>query len=297
MAMILSDNMRGALLMTAAMTAFVVNDAFMKTLSDALPLFQAILLRGIGSSLFLFLLTLYMRQLRFGASGRDWTLMVIRALSEMAGSWFFLTALFHMPFADLAAIMQSLPLTVTLVGALFLGEAVGWRRIVAIFIGFLGVLLIIKPGPDTFTIDALYGLATVACVTVRDIVSRMMSPALPSLMVATVSAFGVTVFAGIGAVFVDWQPVTGQSAFYLTGAMVFLIFGYLCSVAAVRVGDLGFVAPFRYTGLVVALVVGVVVFGTFPDAITLLGASIVVATGLFTLYREQIRRKDVTSGS
>jgi drug/metabolite transporter (DMT)-like permease len=287
----MSDNMRGAALMTGAMTAFTFNDAFMKSLGDAIPLFQAIVIRGIGATLFLIVLTMYVGQLRLDASRRDWTLMLIRALAEMAGTYFFLTALFHMPFANLAAIMQSLPLTVTLVGALFLGEAVGWRRLAAILVGFVGVLLIVKPGPDSFTIDAAYGLATVGCVTIRDIVSRMISPATPSLLVATVSALGVTLFAAVGSVFVEWQPFTGHVAFHLGGAMLFLIFGYLFSVAAVRIGDLGFVAPFRYTGLVVALVVGVVVFNTFPDPLTLLGAGVVVATGLFTLYRERVTRR------
>jgi drug/metabolite transporter (DMT)-like permease len=287
----MSDNMRGAALMTGAMTAFTFNDAFMKSLGDAVPLFQAILIRGIGATLFLGMLTTYMGQMRLNASRRDWTLMVVRALAEIAGTYFFLTALFHMPFANLAAIMQSLPLTVTLVGAAFLGESVGWKRMAAILVGFLGVLLIVKPGPDGFTIDAVYGLATVGCVTVRDIVSRMMSPSTPSLLVASVSAFGVTLFAAIGSNFVEWQPVTGHVAFHLGGAMLFLIFGYLFSVAAVRVGDLGFVAPFRYTGLVVALVVGVVVFNTFPDPVTLVGAAIVVATGFFTLYRERVTRR------
>jgi drug/metabolite transporter (DMT)-like permease len=291
----MSDNMRGAALMTGAMTAFTFNDAFMKSMGDAVPLFQAIFIRGIGATLFLVAMTIYMGQMRLTASRQDWVLMVVRALAETAGTWFFLTALFHMPFANLAAIMQSLPLTVTLAGALFLGESVGWRRMAAILVGFVGVLLIVKPGPGGFTIDAAYGLAAVLCVTLRDIVSRMISPATPSLLVASVSALGVTLFAGIGAGFVEWQPFTGHVAFHILGAMCFLIFGYLFSVAAVRVGDLGFVAPFRYTSLVVALVVGALVFNTFPDPVTLLGAGIVVATGLFTLYRERFAKPQAST--
>lgn len=289
--MVLSDNMRGALLMMGAMASFTINDAFMKAIGTQIPLFQTLLLRGIGTTAFLIWLTVWLGQMRLGASRRDWVLMIVRAISEMGGAWFFITALFHMPFANLSAILQSLPLTVTLAGALFLGEAVGWRRMVAILIGFIGVLLIVQPGNDGFTIYAVYGLATVACVTVRDIVSRMMSRDVPSLMVATVSACGVTLFAGVGALFVEWEPVTGLIAFHLAGAMVFVFGGYLCSVGAMRIGELGFVAPFRYTSLVVALVIGAVVFDTFPDRLTLIGAAIVVATGLFTLYRERVTRR------
>jgi S-adenosylmethionine uptake transporter len=161
----------------------------------------------------------------------------------------------------------------------------------AILIGFAGVLLIIRPGAEGFTIHALYGLATVACVTLRDIVSRMMSRDLPSLMVASVSALGVTLFAGLGSTMVTWAPVTPSVLALLGGAVVFVFGGYLFSVSAMRVGDLAFVAPFRYTSLLVALVVGALVFGTFPDLLTLIGAGIVVATGLFTLYRERVTRR------
>lgn len=287
----MSDNSRGALLMTGSMAAFTFNDAFMKTLGEHLPLFQAIFLRGIGTTLFLIALTVWMGQVRLAASRRDWTLMVIRAVSEMGGAWFFITALFHMPFANLSAILQALPLAVTLAGAVFLGESVGWRRLTAILVGFAGVMLIVRPGAEGFTVYALYGLATVLCVTVRDIVSRMMSPELPSLMVASVSALGVTLFAATGSAFEVWAPVTLPVALKLLGAMVFVFGGYLFSVSAMRVGELSFVAPFRYTSLIVALVVGALVFGTFPDTLTLIGAGIVVATGLFTLYRERVTRR------
>ena len=287
----LSDNTKGALLMSASMAAFTFNDAFMKLLGTDLPLFQAIFLRGLGTTLFLIALTLWLGQMRLAASRRDWGLMLVRAVSEMFGAFFFISALFHMPFANLSAILQALPLVVTLAGALFLGESVGWRRMAAILIGFAGVMLIVRPGPDGFTLDAIYGLATVLCVTVRDLVSRMMSPAVPSLMVASVSALGVTLFAGAGSAFETWAPVTLPVALKLAGAMVFVFGGYLFSVSAMRVGDLAFVAPFRYTSLIVALVVGALVFGTFPDALTLTGAAIVVATGLFTLYRERVTRR------
>lgn len=287
----MSDNTRGALLMTGSMAAFTFNDAFMKALGEHLPLFQAIFLRGLGVTAFLIGLTFWMGQLRLTASRRDWALMSIRAVSEMGGAWFFITALFHMPFANLSAILQALPLAVTLAGALFLKESVGWRRMAAILIGFAGVMLIVRPGAEGFTIYALYGLATVACVTVRDIVSRMMSREVPSLLVASVSALGVTLFAATGSAFETWAPVDGPVLLKLLGAMVFVFGGYLFSVSAMRVGDLAFVAPFRYTSLLVALVVGALVFGTFPDLLTLIGAGIVVATGLFTLYRERVTRR------
>ena len=277
--------------MTLGMAAFTCNDAFMKVLGETMPLFQVLFLRGIGACVVLIALAAWLGQLRGPVSGRDWVLMLVRAVAEIGGAWFFITALFHMPFADLSAILQSLPLTVTLAGALFLGEKVGWRRWAAILIGFCGVLLIVQPGGEAFSLYSVYGLATVACVTVRDIVSRMMSRVVPSLLVASVSAVGVMLFGGVGSAFVVWAPVGLADLGLLAGAVAFIFLGYLGSVSAMRQGELSFVAPFRYTSLVAALILGVVVFGTFPDRLTLLGAAIVVATGLYTLYRERVTRR------
>jgi S-adenosylmethionine uptake transporter len=282
----LSDNMRGALLMVGAMTAFTLNDACMKALSDELPLMQALFLRGLVTSALIlgFLVTAGRLDLRLAR--RDWILVTIRTAAEIAAAYFFLTALFNMPFANVSAILQALPLTITLAGAIFLGEAVGWRRLVAILVGFGGVMLIVRPGGEGFTIYSVYGLAAVLAVTLRDLVTRRLSAAVPSMSVALVAAIGVGLAAGLASIFEGWAPVSGLAALQLGGSGVFVMLGYLLSIMVMRVGDIAFVAPFRYTSLLVALIVGFVIFAEWPDALTLIGASIVVATGLFTLYRE-----------
>lgn len=285
-----SDNMRGAMLMMGAMAAFTLNDAFMKSLSDELPLFQALLLRGLATTLFLWGIAQGTRGLRLDLGPRDWRLVVLRSLAEVGAAWFFITALFNMPIANVTAILQALPLTVTLAGALFLGEAVGWRRMTAIAVGFAGVLLIVRPGPEGFNLHALYALASVLCVTVRDLATRRLSPEVPSMTVALAGSAAVTAFGAAGCLAGAWVPVSATAAAQLGGAIVFVILGYVCSVMAMRAGDIGFIAPFRYTSLVWALALGLVVFGHWPDPLTLLGAAIVAATGLFTLWRERRRR-------
>jgi len=282
----LSDNMRGALMMMGAMTAFTLNDAAMKAVGEVAPLFQVLFLRGVITSILLLALTIYLRQLRGRLPRREWGLIALRSLAEVGAAWFFLTALFNLPIANVSAILQSLPLTVTLAGALFLGENVGWRRFVAILIGFVGVLMIVQPGGDGFTIHSVYALASVACVTVRDLAARRMNAAVPSVFISMVAAMCVTAFAGAGAVFVEWQPLDSSGILLVVASATFVIFGYIFSVSSMRVGEIGFVTPFRYTSLLVALILGVVIFGTFPDSLTLLGAAIVVATGIFTLLRE-----------
>ncbi|WP_439156433.1 DMT family transporter [Yoonia sp.] len=291
-----SDNIRGALLMVGAMCAYTVNDAFMKLVLADIPLFQAILFRGIGAVICLAIMCKLLGQLRFNLSRRDWMLVLLRTLGEIGGTFFFLTALFHMPIANVSAILQALPLAVSLAAAVFLGEALGWRRLTAICVGFAGVLLIIQPGGADFSLFSFYALAAVACVTLRDVVVRRMSVTVPSVFVALVAAVGVTLMGGVGSAFVDLAPFTQRSAFLLFGATGFLIFGYVFSVTAMRAGEIAFVAPFRYAGLLVALILGIVVFDEWPNLLTLIGAFIVVATGLFTLYREaklRIRTKPI----
>lgn len=278
------------------MMTFTVNDTFTKTLSDVLPLSQLLFLRGIGVMICLAVMARAMGQLRFDLSVRDWVYIGLRTLGEIGGAYFFITALFHMPIANVSAILQVLPLSVALAGALFMNEPLGWRRLVAIMVGFGGVMLIVRPGGADFNIFSLYALAAVACVTLRDLVVRKLSRSVPSLMVSLSAAVGITVFSGVASIWVDWQPMSGQEVFRLGGATVFVVFGYIFSVAAMRVGEIGFVAPFRYASLLTALVLGMIVFKEFPSTLTLIGAGIVVATGIFTLFREQqlaLRRRVV----
>jgi drug/metabolite transporter (DMT)-like permease len=291
----LSPNLRGAALMSAGMAFFTVNDAFIKALSDELPLFQAVLLRGLATSLLIFLIARRMGALRVNLSPRDWGIVAIRAVAEIGAAWFFITALFNMPLANATAILQSLPLTITLAGALFLGEAVGWRRMLAIAIGFGGVLMIVRPGAAGFTVYSLYALASVVCVTLRDLSTRRLSKAVPSLSVALASAVAVMLFGAVGTAASEWVPVSPLAWAQLVGAALAVTGGYLCSVLVMRAGDIGLIAPFRYTSLVWSLLLGLVLFGDWPDGLTLTGAGIVAATGIFTLWREQVKARQARS--
>ena len=283
----MAPNLRGALLMMASMAAFTLNDSLLKLTDGALPLFQLLFLRGVLTTLLIFGLARSLGTIHFEISRRDWGLIVLRSLAEIGAAYFFLTALFSMPLANVTAILQVLPLTVTLGSALFFGEAVGWRRMLAIFIGFSGMLLIVRPGPDGFNIFALYALIAVVCVTVRDLSTRRLSSGVPSLTVTLTASLGITLFSGFASLGNEWMPVTLQQGALVAGASVFILGGYLFSVLVMRIGDVSFVAPFRYSGLIWALILGWFLFGDWPDALTLLGAAIVVATGLFTLYRER----------
>lgn len=286
----LSDNARGAILMNIAMAAFTLNDTAMKVAMQSVPLFQAIGLRGIFASVALVLIGWRMGGLSLDISLRDWGFLALRSVAEVLGTLLFLAALIHMPLANLSAIMQALPLAVTLAAAVFLKEHIGWRRFTAILIGFAGVLIIIRPGPQGFDIWSLMGLGAVLCVVVRDLATRQMSQALPSATVALTAAVTVLFLGFVGTVVEGWQPVAPQDLVMIAGASAALIVGYLTSVMTMRVGEIGFVAPFRYMALLWAIVLGWLAFGQLPDTLTLFGAALVVATGIFTFWRERKRR-------
>jgi S-adenosylmethionine uptake transporter len=292
----LSDNTRGAVLMMTGMAAFTVNDTLMKLILGDIPMFQALFLRGIGTSLIFALIAWRMGALHLGQFPvRDRWLIVVRTLAEAFAAFFFMAALSQMSLANLTAILQALPLAITLGAALFLGEPVGWKRLAAIGVGFVGVMLIIRPGTDGFNVYSISALISVGFVTLRDLVTRSMSSQVPSLLVAFAAAVGVMALAGVASLTEPWVMPKALTIWYILAAKVFIVAGYLLSVMSVRVGDLGYVAPFRYTGLVWALLLGFLVFGDWPKAITLVGAAIVVATGLYTFARERRLRRAVAT--
>lgn len=282
----MTDNMRGAALMMASMAAFTINDTCVKALAGSLPLFQVIFLRGLLTTLLTAVLAWRLGAFRGRIPPRDRGLVALRLLAEIASAYFFLVALFNMPLANVTAILQSLPLVVTLSAALIFREPLGWRRMLAILVGLVGVLLIVRPGTEGFTIFSVYALLAVLFVTMRDLCTRRLSRDTPSMLVTFLTSAAVMTTFGIASAFGDWVPVGQREGLLILGAAFFVFLGYLCSVMVMRVGEIAFVTPFRYTGLVWALLLGWLVFGDWPGTLTLLGAAIVVASGIFTLWRE-----------
>ena len=282
-----SDNARGALFMCLSMAGFAFNDALIKSVSGDLPLFQAIAVRGLLATTLIGIYAWRVGALRFRPGARDARLIALRAVGEIGGGLTFLTALFNMPIANASAILQSLPLAVTLAAAVFFGEPVGWRRYLAIAVGFAGVLIIVRPGSDGFTVYSLWALASVGFVVVRDLATRRLSAAAPGPAIVFITSFAMTLTAGTLTAATEWRPMELHSLASLGGSALFLLVGYHYSVNSMRTGEIGFVQPFRYTLLIWATVLGILMFGEWPDFWTLVGGGIVVATGLFTFYRER----------
>ena len=273
------------------MAGFVLNDALMKLVLSDLPLFQSILVRGIFACALMVILCWRMGALNVenGVIPALHNRYVYwRCLGEAGGTFFFLSALYQMPIANVTAVLQILPLTITLAAALFLGEAVGWKRYAAISIGFIGVLLIIKPGTEGFNWFAVYAMIATVFITLRDLVTRKIPNSTPSLLVSLLTAFLITAMGAFGCLFESWVPLESNHLIILFGAATILMVGYICSILAMRNGDVSFVAPFRYSILIWALLLGFFVFGDIPDLWSVIGAIIIVSSGLFTFYRERL---------
>lgn len=282
-----SDNFRGAFFMSVAMAGFVLNDTMMKLVFADLELSQSIFLRGLLLAVLTGALVVQRGEHRYRFARRDLRFLGQRVVGEIGSGVCFLTALYHMPIANATAIIQAIPLAITLAAALFLGERVGWRRYSAITIGFIGVMIIVRPGAEGFTAYSIWAIVAVCFMVLRDLSTRLFSRSVPSILVACITALGIAAFTGSVAVTRDWQPVALPQLALLAASAGFLFFGYLFSIKAMREGEVAFVSPFRYTIMVWALLIGILVFGEFPDGWTLTGAAIVVVMGIYTFYRER----------
>ena len=284
----LNDNFLGAALMSCCVLAYVLNDAVMKLLFLDIDFFQAIFLRSLVSLPPMFVLALRAKSLLQKYSKKNKQLIIIRILAEIGTTVTFLTALKYMPLANVTAIAQSLPLAITMAAALFLGERVGWRRWSAILIGFTGVLIIIRPGLAGFNSYSLVALASVILLTIREISTRKLDSEIPSITVAFSTTLGITVFAALPLIGSEWVEVHITSWLLVIVAAAAITVATLLGIVAMRTGDISFVSPFRYTSLIGALGLGVLFFGEWPDAVTLLGAFIIVFSGFYSLHREHV---------
>ncbi len=279
--------------MALAMSGFIINDVIVKTLSDEINAGQVMFVRGLMMVALLAALIIYKKQ-RITVRQATSVPMLLRVILEAVATTFFLIGFSNLPVANASAIMQSLPLVVTLGAFLFLNEPVGWRRVSAILIGFAGVLIIIRPGLDGFNIYSLVMLVVVVLAAGRDIVTRMLDKDISPFYVSLLAAAAVTLLgAALIVPFGGWQPMTLKTLGTLILAAGFLFVGYHFIVLAMRDGDIATVAPFRYAALLWAILLGYLIFDDLPDFWTIIGSIIVVGSGLYAIFREHQRNRSV----
>ena len=282
------NNFKGILLMLIAMAGFTMEDLFMKKLSVNLSTGQILITLGFGSSL-IFALMAKSKGYKLTAKIFWSKGMLIRQFAEGIAAIAFITSLTLIPLSTVAAVFQATPLVITMGAALFLGEAVGWRRWLAIIVGLIGVLIIIRPGLNSFDPNVGYVLIAVLFVTVRDLITRKLPMNVPSTIVSF-QAFASLIIAGGILIFLSDQKIVSldeNQIYFVLGGIIFGVIGYYCIVASTRIGEAGVVTPFRYSRLLFAIIIGFLFFNERPDFLTLLGASIVIMTGIYTVLRER----------
>ena len=283
----MSDNFRGAVIMMVCMGAFVLNDAFVRLAGNTLPLAQILFLRGLLTTVVLMAFAFYSGIFRLGVLKGDKWLIFFRSVIEALTAYFFLTAVMNMPFANVTAILQILPMTVTLAAAFMFKEKVGVFRISLILLGFIGVTFIINPSKDGFNLYAGYALIAVALITMRDLITRKLSNNVHTLLPTVSASLGVFLFSTILMINTPLQPLSLDNSLFIGLASFFIIFGYYTAVLVMRSGEISFISPFRYSAIIFALLIGVVFFNEWPNASVLLGILLVTASGGILLYRNQ----------
>lgn len=272
--------------MSVGMVCFVINDTLVKFVSHSLPASQLIFLRGLMAVLGLLLLAKVLDKQAFN---REWQQhltqrwVLARSLLDGLASLVYLSALFHMPLGNATAINMSTPLLIALFSGLLMGVHISLRNWMIIGLGFVGVLLVVQPQAEGFNAWAWVALAGTCLHALRDLSVRFIPPTVPSMVITVGTALSATVLAGIWSLAHEWVDLSAFTWLMVASASVFLSSGYFFLIKATRVADMSVIAPFRYMGLLTAVIVGFVIWGDVPNLLAWCGMWILVSAGLLML--------------
>lgn len=286
-----SANFRASIFMLLAMGTFTIGDTMTKYLLTQMNSGQYMFIRGIFATIAIGLLAWRNGALRHLSMD---LMTVLRVLGEVLATVTYIFSLGHLSQAFCSAVFQATPLVVTLGAVLFLNEKVGWRRWMCISFGLVGVIIIIRPGADSSASLAAVGilLSSVCFAAMRDIATRRVPAHVPTLYLSTLTA-GAIALTGAGLILPmgGWQPVGLVPVLTMALAAGLLLVGYHFIIMAMREGEISFVSPFRYSSLLWAILLSTVVFNEAPDSYTIAGSILVVGSGIYMVYRENVRKK------
>ena len=286
----ISENTKGAFLISLAAACYVMSDIFMKFLSSEISMFQITFLRGLLVTFFLFSYCYISKASFFIREWKDRFVIGIRSILEVIMTYTFLAALFNMNVANANAILQLIPLMVLLGSFAFLRQSPKTHEWIAVLVGCLGAVIIIRPGALDFNFYTIHALVAVFCLAARDLLTVRLNKKIPSNIIAFYSALMLT----LASFLLSKEPVhfghLSNSLFILYTA-IFVSIGYIASVAAMRFGDVTFVSPFRYTALLWAMAMGFIFFQEIPKFTTLLGGLIIILAGTYIFYKSKGNRK------
>ena len=274
--------------MTLSMAGFAIEDLFIKILSETIPVPQILIYVGVLATVLLCTISKIKGiQIIHNGMYRN-KYFIMRSLADMLGAVLIVTSISLMPLSTVSSILQALPLFIT-IGAIFLfNENVGWRRWSAILLGFFGVILILKPGLNGFNLSSIIVLIAVGCLAVRDLVTRRINKEIHSITVS-LYAFILTIVGGIISIpfFDKFVTLTKYEWIIVLTISLFGTFSYFMLVLATRKGEISVIAPFRYSRLVFALILAIIILNERPDINTITGMFIIVTAGYYTILRER----------
>jgi drug/metabolite transporter (DMT)-like permease len=285
-------NRRGIFSLIGCMAAYAVSDVATKLVARTHPFGEVIAIRGVFTILLVGFVLVALRNLRH-MRGAITPLVLIRSVLEALSSGMYVAALIHMPIANAAALVMIQPLILVALSAWFYAEVVGWRRWTAVLVGFAGVLFIVKPTPVAFDGWAFFGLGAAFFGALREMATRRLDPAMPTMVVVFMSTVALTAMGFGAGVAEDWRVMATREVAYLALAACFFSLAVYLAVRAFREVDISVVAPFRYTFLVWAGIAGYAFFNELPDVWSIAGAALIVGSGLYTLHREALRRRAI----
>ena len=286
----ISENTKGAFLISLAAACYVMSDIFMKFLSSEISMFQITFLRGLLVTFFLFSYCYMSEASFFIKEWRDRIVITIRSILEVIMTYAFLAALFNMNVANANAILQLIPLIVLLGSFIFLRQSPKTYEWVAVLVGCFGAVIIIRPGESDFNFFTIHALVAVFCLSARDLLTVRLNKNIPSNIVAFYSALMLTMISFLLSEDTHLFGKVDNSLFIVYTA-IFVSIGYIASVSAMRYGEVTFVSPFRYTALLWASVMGFIFFGEIPKFSTLFGGSLIILAGIFVFYKSKDNEK------
>ena len=269
--------------MLLAMALFLVNDTLVKLASASLPTGQLIFIRGAFACVWLLGMCAHRRllpQWRTLADRAVW----LRGLLDGTASLVYLTALFHLPLANATAINLASPLFILVLAVAFFGERLRWGRTLAAVVGFTGVLLVIRPTAQGFNAYAWLCVLGTLMHAGRDVMTRRIGTGVPGLLITLATALCVTVMAGLWSLSEPWVNAEPLALTWLSLASVCLALAYHLIIVAMRHGEMGVIAPFRYSALLYAVVLGYLIWGEVPDGWTWVGIGLLVSAGLSLIW-------------
>ena len=276
---------RSIALMVIASGLLTVQDAMVKWIAQSYPVGQVMTLRGIFVIAIVVFWAMARRrtnQLRVS----NWRLQLTRGTLMAISTFLFVTGLTLMPIADAIAIAFAGPVIATALAALLLGESIRWRRWTAIAMGFTGVVVMLRPTPDLIRLVAVVPLLAALVGAFRDIVTRKMGTGGESTLAIMLVSTAVVTFAGLFTIPFGWVPVDITDMGLFIASALLVGFAQALMIEALRLGEVGLVAPFKYTSLVWAVLLGLLVWGDLPDAWTWVGSTLVVGSGIYIWHRE-----------